>query len=245
MKIAVCFAGFLRSFPAMIGNWNYRLREYDVDYYIHAPTTYYTPPDEKTYDINTPQIVDIPFIQECIGPRLKGLNLFSYDSNVFKEKCILYNIPEYNGFQQYTYRILSYHYNIQQVVKMYQSSNIHYDYVLITRSDLNLYTDFNFHILDRNKINYPVFHGLTLQGQLKNGVAGVVGTPYAFNDQMFVGKSEQMGIFNSIYDVIPSYYSEGVMINSETLLGVHCLRHNIPFGTNDFIKYDILRFAKQ
>ncbi len=245
MKIAICFAGFLRSFPAMIGNWNYRLREYDIDYYIHAPSTYYTPPEEGTYDATTIQNVDAPFIQECLENKLKGLNLFSYNSESFKEKCRQCNIPEFNGFRQYTYRILSYNYNIQQVTRMVQSTGINYDYIMITRSDLNIYTDFNFHNLHNDKINYPAFHGLTLQGKLKNGIAGVVGTPYCFNDQIFIGRPDKIGIFNSLYDCIPSYHNEGIMINSETLLGIHCLKNNIQFGTNDFVKYDILRFAKQ
>lgn len=245
MKIAICFAGFLRSFPATICNWNYRLSKYDCDFFIHSPTTYYTPAEEGTYDATPAQTVDAPFLYDCLGAKLKGLKLYSYTGDKFKEVVTACNMPEKNYFNQLIYRILSYQYNIQEITKMVLSTGIHYDYVMLTRSDLNLYEEFNFHDLNRDKINYPVYHGLTLQGELKNGVAGVVGTPYAFNDQIFIGNTQNISIFKNLYDSIPNYFKEGILINSETLLGIHCIKNNVAFGTNPFVKYDILRFAKQ
>jgi hypothetical protein len=245
MKIAVCFAGFLRSFPATIGNWNYRLRDYDCDFYIHSPGTYYAPSQESVHDARGTQIVDSSFVQYTLNSKLKWLNLYEYRSEKFKNVVINCGMPEKNQFDQPIYRILSYQYNIQEVTKMVMTSGISYDYIMLTRADLNLYEDFNFHNLNNNQINYPVYHGLTLQGALKNGIAGVVGTPYAYNDQIFIGKSSHISIFQNIYDSVPNYYNEGISINSETLLGIHCLKNNISFGTNDFVKYDILRFAQQ
>lgn len=251
MKIAICFAGFLRSFPVTIGNWNYRLRHYDCDFFIHAPNIYYTPSEEKTYDAYEKQQVDLNFLHDCFGLKLKGLNLFNYDAQKFKKMAIEHNMPEVsfscrNGLEkQYSYRVLSYQYNIQEVIKMVISNNVNYDLIMLTRSDINLYEDFDFSVLDLNKINYPVYHGLNFQGELKNGVAEVIATPYKFNDQVLIGTPEKMYIFKNIYDCIPDYFNEGIVINSETLLGFHCLKNNISFDTAPFIKYDILRFAQQ
>jgi len=245
MKIAVCFAGFLRSFPVTISNWNFRLNKIDCDVFIHSPNTYYAPLEENQYDSKEPHIVDPNFITSSFRDKLKGLHLYSYDSNIFKEIINKHSIPPNNHIGQYSYRVISYQYNIQETVKMVISSGTHYDYIMITRGDLNLYTDFDFSNINNDIINYPLYHGLSFQGEPKLGVAGVFGTSYAFNDQIFIGNFDKVSVLKNIYDCIPSYNQEGIIINSETLLGFHYLKHNIFFGTNDFIKYDILRFAKQ
>jgi hypothetical protein len=245
MRIALCIAGFLRSFEYTIAIWNYRLRNFNTDVFIFAPNIYNTPLEENTYDAQKSEFINLNLISSAFGSKLKVIQLYDYNSQKYKEIIKNNNIPTLNKFDQFTYRILSMHYNIQEVSKLQQNYSNNYDLVMISRADLDIYSDFDFSALNLDYINYPKFHGISPQGNRKEGAAAVVGTNFGFNDQMFVGIPENMKIFNNIYDKIPEYYKDNIEINSETLLGYHCINNNIKFEGTDFITYDILRQAKQ
>ena len=235
MKIALCFAGFLRSLPFTISNWAYRLKHVDYDTFIYSPNTYYTNELEfetnKEY-VNMDIIKNLKNVKECI--------LYEYNSQKFKDVLINHNIEEHNFIGQKHYRILSYQYNIQECMKLVHGN---YDLIIMTRADITLYDYFNFNNLDLSSINYPTFHGLHLNGDLKPGAAKVFDTDKAFNDQIFCGAPDKMNIYKNIYDSIPNYFNK-IKINSETILGYHAMQHNVNFHDSDFIKYDLLRVAR-
>ncbi len=245
MKIAVCLAGFLRSFKFTISGWNYRLKNLDCDVFIHAPNTYYAPPEEATYDSKPIDYVDHHIINNAFGSKLKNLVLYNYDCNIFKNVLLANNIPPLNNINQLTYRILSLQYNIQECIRSVILSKNNYDAILLSRADIILYENFNFDYCSIDKINYPIYHGLDLNGNFKTGTAAVFGTNKSFNDQMFISSFDNMIKLQNIYDMIAQYYSEGITINSETILGQHFIKNNIDTCASDFIKYDLLRFAIQ
>lgn len=245
MKIALCFAGFLRSLEYTIANWNYRLKNFDTDVFIYSPHCYNSPPEENTYDSKPVENVNTKLIFDAFGEKLKKIELYQYNHKKYQDAVENNNISKLNIFHQLTYRILSMHYHIQQVSRIQQEFSNNYDLVIISRADLDLYSDFDFSKLNLDNINFPQFHGLSPQGIRKEGSANVVGTNYSFNDQIFIGTPDKMKIFNNVYDKIPDYNKNNIIINSETLLGYHCLNNNITFGCSDFITYDLLRYAKQ
>lgn len=244
MKIAICFTGFLRSFQFTCKSWNYRLKNIDNDVYVYSPNTYYSLSSENSYDSKPEEYVDECYIRQIFGDRLKKINLYNYSPDIYKSIVSNLNIPEENFLKQKAYRIFSFMFNIQNCLNLIEDIN-NYDFVILTRPDIILYDYLNFDVLDPNKINFPYFHGVDDFGNLKNGVAAVFGTNRSFNDQVFIGTPKNMSIFKNIFDLIGEYHNQNIIINAETLLGHHCLKNNIDFGPSDFIKYDLLRFAKQ
>jgi hypothetical protein len=142
MKVAVCYSGFMRTFPKVFDNhYNMLLKNYDCDLYFSFWDVWgngslwkhdYTDSDVVT-DEDKKQILELYKPKE-----------YEFESQTefgrILDEMLKNNVREF----PYCSNILSMHYKINKVVNMVDKSGVDYDIVLRIRTDHNFIKPFKF-----------------------------------------------------------------------------------------------------
>lgn len=250
MRVAVIFAGFFRTFEFVKQSLaDHLLNPLDCDVFFSSPKTSFALPENEVpelhqkYSQNT-NLVDVSWF----GSRLKSFELVDHNAQFYKDICAQYTVPQFNHVYQHTWRVLSYMHAISRSVSVFRNyvttNNLHYDLVIITRPDVKYYRQLDPHILDMSKVNFAL-HSM-VGGQLGTCAANPSSSFLKpFNDQMVAGTQENMMIYHNIFDQSLLYHqNEGIIFNSETLWGVHCMKHGLDCIGMDFVLYELWRESK-
>lgn len=243
MKIAILFYGYARTFCQLKELYKNHFPK-DADVFIQTYETFYAKPENET--VNSCDFVTYT-TKDVFDDTFNNIVYFDnpvfspeYAHNIVKQ----YKLNEKNEINQYNFRTFCLLQNIKKVInakKNYEAkNNFIYDCVILTRLDLKLYSPIIIpHNL--NKIYFPIGEGFFPDGKRKIGCAAVFGTKKCFNDQIIVGNSKNINILESTYDKIINYHYQNIMINTETLLGIHCMKNNVNFEPYDICTYEIFR----
>jgi hypothetical protein len=250
MKTAIIFAGFFRTFDYVKQTFaDLVMNPLNCDIFFAAPHTMFALPENEIVELHGIYSQNANLVDPAwFGDRLKSFKLLEHNSQIYKDLIIKHNISQVNAIGQHTWRILSYMHNISESVSVFKNyvmnNNVHYDLVILTRPDIKYYRPINVAALDMNKINFA----------LHSMVGGSLGTCSSapsksfnkpFNDQMVAGTQENILVYHNIYDSVLSYHkNEGVVFNSETFWGVHCIRNGLDCVGKDFVLYELWRESK-
>ena len=248
---AVVFAGYFRTWDYVKDTFvNRIMNPLDTDIFFSTPKTVFSPPENEVKEFQhihsqTMQLVE-PDVTNFFGDKLKSYELRDSDQNYWRSQIVANSMAEKNMFNQYHWRTLAQVHGISasmQLFKRYvEEHKLVYDLVVLARPDVKYYTALNPAIIDLGKVNYQT-HAMN-NGRLNvlqphNGPSKSLGR--AFNDQILAGNQDTMLIYASAYDNIIRYHKEGIIFNTETLLGIHCLRSGKDFVGNNFAIYELWR----
>lgn len=268
MKTAFILYGFFRTFEFCKNSLNtHILNVLNPDIFINSPNTIYTKPEHEVsewqhlYSRNTNSTIET-IASSFLLDQLKSCEIRGYNSQFYYSFIDKNNITHITDIGQYSWRIASTLHSISLATKTFENyinvTGEKYDLVILTRPDLRYYRNFDSSILDLNKINYPAYHMCApdnpslfhldeevkkqVDVRIRSGGAGIFGFPGQwFNDQFICGTQENILKFSNIFDMIVEYYNDNVFLNTETYLGVHCMKNNINFIGTDFTTYEMWR----
>lgn len=268
MKTAVVLYGFCRTLDFC--QESFKRHVLDVlkpDIYINTPSTLYAPPDDEVPEFHKLYSKNMEPSSNKINNYFKQSNLKKcdirlYSSAFYKDFVRNNSISDRNNISQHSWRIVSTLHSISLAMQTFQlhtiKNSLQYDLVILTRPDLKYYCNFNIKPLQLKNINYPArflvttnhhsVNHLSLEERIKipsrirHGAAGVFGFPgQMFNDQFICGTQVNMLKFVNLFNMVPQYYKENIMLNSETYLAYHCMKNKLNFVGTDSILYEIWR----
>jgi hypothetical protein len=243
MKIAILFVGYARTFGQLKDLYKKHF-PCDADVFMQIYDTFYALPHlDKVCATNDVSYTNINYFKD-VFPNIVHFDNPKFDADYYKNIVQYNKLPVITSINQEPYRTFSFFDNIKKAINAKRDhelkNNFKYDYIIITRLDLRLDSilmlPFN-----TNQLTYPIGEGYYPNGDRKIGCAAVFGTQSHLNDQLMICNSDIANKIGNIYDNIVGYHRENIMINNETLIGTHCLKNKIEFGSMDIIKYTILR----
>lgn len=265
MKVALVLYGFFRTFEFCSDSLKkFVLDPLNPDIYITSADTVFAPPEHEISELH-------PFyarskgktsklLQPFLDYNVKSINLKTYDSNIFKMTASINNMEEITSIGQRSWRIISTISSICGAIKNFTSNPSYkdYDLVIVTRPDVRYYRPFDTSAVQLDKINYPAAHMCEptnpsmlhlpeeerklIEPRIRKGGAGIFGYPGQwFNDQIICGNPNNIKELGNLEFHIDEYYKEGIYLNTETYLGVHCMKNAIPFVGTDFTTYELWR----
>ena len=264
MKTAIIFYGFFRTFEycydSMLEHVIYPL---NCDVFFNSPKNIYLSEEDAKGQNN----LVVPKINDIIGSRLKHYEIRDYDYDFYKYKIQQAGIPEANDFtKQINPRVLSQLHSFQSSINTFNNfvnaHHIKYDLVIMCRTDMKFYKQFNIKSLDRSKLNCPL-HFLVdfdneeikkfsdeekkrLTCRTRTHGASVHGFNRWLNDNILVASQNLMLNFNNVYDKAIYYHKmNGVCFNNETILGYHMLSNNMDWCGTDFIIGELWRLQRK
>jgi hypothetical protein len=251
MKTAVIFAGYFRTWDYVKDTFvNRIMKPLGADIFFSTPKTVFSPPDDEVREFHhihsqNQQMVE-PDIVSFFGDRLKVYELRESKQSYWRGIITASSMKEKNIHNQYHWRTLAQIYGISISMQLFdqyvKTNNIRYDLVILARPDVKYYTDFNANAIDYNKINYQDRCMSNNRLSILNPKsAPSPSLDRAFNDQILAGSQDKMLVFASAYDNIIQYHKDGICFNTETLLGVHCIRNGVGFTGNNYILYELWR----
>jgi hypothetical protein len=226
MRVALCFFGFMRTYKICYPSFLERIvNAFDADVFLYAPSI--TNDDNQT-------IVTMEEIQNIYKNKLIKCELYNYSIEFLKEEVKKMNIPEWskwNAWEKEAWKIISMFYHMKKVVEFkdeYElNNNFKYDIVFLARPDIEILTaiDINY---DMNKIYYDEVHISPVHGSDPGLYIG---------DHLFMSKSENISLFKEIYDIIPQFSKDGIVVNNETIIGFFFKKRNIEVIHNTFMAH--------
>jgi hypothetical protein len=268
VKVAVIFTGFLRTFNYTKASFKqYIMDPLDTDVFISTPKTFfvlkeqekpmpnavYNCPDCSWHEWHLPHSTNKELVDEntlsFFGDRLKSYELRSYNSEIYKALCQVYNVPEFNFNKSFSWRTTSQLFSIQNSVSLFkryvEANGLTYDLVIMTRGDNKYFTPFDLEKLDLSKINYAD-HNRNEKGNnfLPPTCCPSDKIPKAFIDQLLVGTQNNMLIWSDVGSKSFSHFNEGMYYTTENLMAYHLMKNNIDWCGNHFIEPAIWRLEE-
>ncbi len=267
MKTAIILYGFLRTFKITAKSLLEKVaKPNNADIFIFSYENEGISIIKGVDDINK-QKVQLGAKQDLEGDIITESILKNVYGDSLK-KCSLQNYSEYTAkfikdsknIYSPTFpieRFFSLYFNITGVAKLlvdYENeTGIKYDNIILTRPDLNFYSEIKLDDIDLDYLNIADYGG-NIQAKDENelyyscyykNVERMEYIPYhsiAFSDQLIISKAENLRKLNSLYDNLQTYETYGLPVcHPETVLYYHLgLTQNLGVKTND-IKYEILR----
>jgi hypothetical protein len=236
MRVALCFYGFFRLFENTYNSYVKNIvNVLDTDIFICSP---------NIKDENDNKIISNEFVENIFKEKLIKYKLFDYNSDIYKNLVSKYNLPEREYFLDWvgqSYRIFSMFHQIKQVLELKEQyerdNNFIYDAVILTRPDLDIIEPINFVGFDLNKI---YFCGPPATPH----IAPIIGSQQCINDHLLLSNSSNMSKIKYVYDLIPEFSKNGIIINNETVLGYLLIRYNIAITNKQFTRYNFVSVRK-
>lgn len=257
MKVAIVFTGFFRTFNFVKQSFTdnvLNLLPEDTDIFFSTPKTLFTKPEDEISDwqhihSQNDHLVENSQIVDFFGDKLKSYKLIDYSSLPYKKLIKDNNISVRNFANQPNYRIFSQFHNEQLSLKVFKEyvdqNNKHYDLVIMARGDVKYHSKLDLTQFQQGQVNYPS-HAM-FEGNLNVLPPNARPSPSlekAFNDQMLFGSQEHILTFMNLYDHILPYYHEGIVINHETMMGIHLRKNGIDWCGKNIILYELWRHSK-
>jgi hypothetical protein len=250
MKAACVFAGYFRTWDYVKDTFvNRIMNPLTADIFFSSPKTVFSPPENEVREFHHIHSQNQQLVEPVIsffGDKLKSYELRDSDQSHWRSIIAANHMSEKNIHNQYHWRTLAQIHGISasmQLFKRYvEEFGITYDLVILARPDVKYYSEFNVDHIDLSKVNYQT-HSMN-NGRLSILAPTSAPSPslkQAFNDQILAGSQSKMLSFASAYDSIIRYHKEGICFNTETLLGIHCVRNGIPFTGSNYILYELWR----
>lgn len=246
MRTAILFYGYARTFGQLIGEYKLAIPP-NADIFIQTYDTFYAvKSSDHILSSDFITYTTLEYFRPAFGDRIKYFANPSFDDKRLKKLVADKNIPEVNSINQHAFRTYAFFENMKKVIEAKQAyekqHNFTYDAVILTRLDLIL----NSKLLipeDLTKLSYPMGTGYWPNFKRKIGAAAVFGTNplQCLNDQILIANSPIIDKIAEIFDKIHDYYKEGILINNETLVGMHMNKCGIKFSPDDFVSYVIFR----
>jgi hypothetical protein len=214
MRVALCLYGFSRTFGQTYQSYiDYVINKLNGDIFIFIPNT-------KNLDDNT--ALNIDHFKTIFKDKLIKCELFTHDIEFFKNIVKENNLPEkvsWTWWQNETYKSFSMFYQIKNVLAFKEeheiNNNFKYDAVLLSRPDMRIVEKIDLNI-DLNKVYFTGDHCPPIIGL----------EPQQFiSDHLLLTNSDNMSLLKEIFDKIPEYHREGILINNETLIGFHFIKN--------------------
>jgi hypothetical protein len=237
-KACICFFGFLRTYEHTFQSYvEHITSKFDTDIFLYG---------QNIVDENDPTPVNIQTIKDIFGDRLIKYELFDYSIDFFKNVARNNNIPDtvslneeskriFSDWTRETYKTFSMFYNIQGVLRLKEeyenTNNVKYDIVFLTRPDVKIISPINIGF-DLNKVHYDECHIAPAHGSNPQGWLG---------DHLLMSNSKNISTLMNLYDKIPEYYKEGILVNNETLIYFHYKKYNIEITKSPFTKHSVIR----
>lgn len=253
MRTAVVFAGYFRTFDyTRDGFARHVMNPLDADVFFVSPRTLFAPPDDEVSEFHGIHSQNDKSVDDTIawfGNRLKRHELRENKQSTYRAMVAGNHMPEKNMHNQYAWRILTQIHGISlsmQLFKRYiEETNSHYDLVILMRGDCKYYADFNTNKMRWDKVMFPThsMHGDQLS-VLPLNCTPSPSLHKAFCDAVLAGNQQNMLVFASAYDNIIRYWKEGIVFNTETLLGNHCMRNGIDWTGDNILLHQLWRECK-
>lgn len=267
MKVALVLYGFCRTFEhCKTSLQQHVLNVLNPDIYVNTPDITYAPPEHEIAELHhvfSKNLDKTTQTLSCLSNfNLKRLDARPYDSQFYKDYVDHHKMPEITSIGQRYWRVASTLHSISLAIKSFEqfviTNNLHYDLVIVTRPDVRYYRDFDTSVIELDKINYPACHMCepdnpsmqhlpieerkAIAPRIRPGGAGIFGYPGQwFNDQIICGNTSNIIQLGNVFSMADTYYREEVFFNTETYLGVHCMKNNISFVGTDFTTYELWR----
>lgn len=267
MRVALLFYGFFRTFDYCHSS----MRQFvcdplHADVYVNSPVNIYAARDyeipelyhlySRNEQLTADRLIHFP------PDKLKAAHLRNVDIRFYQQFVADNKLAERNSIGQYGWRIAAALHSMSLALETFRAciarTYTHYDLVILTRPDIRYYNTFDVGAIQLDKINFPANHMCApdnssvahldpevrkqVNPRIRHGGAAVFGHPgHWFNDQIICGNQDNMLQLASVFDMMPTYFHQGEYLNSETYLGVHCMRNNISFVGTDFTTYELWR----
>ena len=253
MKTAVCFFGFLRTFPEVAeGLMEHVIRPLNADVYVFCPDTFRAPAgsDHAFADAGRNPVanrVDPAWLREILGgDRVRGIETWSYDPAPFHSVLARSNLPaEFvyaNGrLKQATWRMMSMFHHIDGVLALKERVGDTYQRAILMRPDLRVHGPLRVAGLDLTAIHHPAGEGFHPDGSRRIGAAQAFGLGTHFNDQFLLSNDANIQGFAGISKRVVTYGRSGVAMNNETMMAYDCRMRKVPFQPSDLVTYEIWR----
>lgn len=240
MKVALCLTGIWRTgYECLQKIYEHIVKVYDADVFIRTYTDcFLIDNSHREYLVkHNDNKVQYTQIHNILGKNLKKLDIVEYDENRYKIPNYIEtsNIPLFRLGWYFT----NIGYNINSVKEHEKNNNFVYDFVILTRPDIMVFSDL---IINRNYMNNIIFagyhHFIKINNDIRwmsNIVNGNINNKnYEFNDQFYVGNTNLFSVFlNGIHLGIIQMYKNPEMIIRKMFLDANI---NVIKDTN-LIKY--------
>jgi hypothetical protein len=220
MRVALCLTGVWRTGDECLRNiYNHIVKVYNADVFIRTYNEcFLIDNSHREYLVkHNNKMVDCEYISNILGDNLKKIDIIEYDENKYK-------IPNYNETSNIPIYRLGWYFsnlcnNINSVKEYENNNNFTYDFVIITRPDIMVFSDLNLNINYENNIIFAGYHhfinhntNITWMSNIVNG--NINNKNYEFNDQFYVGNTNLLSVFlNGIHlDIIKTYKNPEMII---------------------------------
>ena len=266
MRVALVFYGFFRTFDfCKTSLQEHVLDIINPDIYINSPDTIYAPPDDEIPELHNMNSRSLEQTNSRINffstDKLQACHLRQYKSAYYKQYVAARRMITKTSVNQYSWRVLSAIHSISLAIQSFKTHSrkhhLEYDLVILTRPDLRYYRYFDLSNIRLDCINYPSHHMCdpchptmdpipfvqrnSIEPRIRHGAAKVFGTNHNFNDQIICGSPDNIIELGKVFGMIPQYYKENILLNTETYLGMQCLKNSIELHASDLATYEIWR----
>jgi hypothetical protein len=223
LRTAICFFGFLRNYQLSLPSYiEHMVQPFNTDIFMFCPMQQ-----------NAEEC-----IKDIFKDKLIYYELFDHNIDYFKSIVSLNNIPQtqrIGGWEGQTYKSFSMFYQIKRSINLMhryeEDNNFRYNIVFLIRPDAKILKPVNVNFDFTNAIYSDERHKSIVWNSKPQLTA---------SDHLLMSNSNNISKLKDIYDVIPSYHKEGILINNETLIGFHLFKNNIKFVFNPFTDHWIM-----